>query len=206
MRGAPPLEDLADLNVAHWQSQSDQRNILHVARVPILFGAGFEATAKIVVGAGTMARSTDPAATLSYVEHSGAAIGAGRDDLKDLETQMQVMGLQLLLPSPNKTATGEIRDDVKENSQLAMMAKALEDALEGALGFMAAFEGGGEDAGGSVTVNTDFGVASRDAADLRALTEAARDGHITAATLVRELKRRGVLGDDGEGGTEAGAR
>src|SRR5262249_43981635 len=33
MCGEPPLEDLADLNVAHWQSSSDQRNILHVARV-----------------------------------------------------------------------------------------------------------------------------------------------------------------------------
>jgi hypothetical protein len=65
MTGEPPLEDLADLNVAHWQSQSDQRNILHVARVPILFGAGFdERAATLVVGAGTMARSSDPDAKL----------------------------------------------------------------------------------------------------------------------------------------------
>lgn len=33
----PPLMDLAWLNLAHWQSSSDQRHILHVARVPILF-------------------------------------------------------------------------------------------------------------------------------------------------------------------------
>ena len=33
----PPLMDLAWLNLAHWQSSSDQRHILHIARVPILF-------------------------------------------------------------------------------------------------------------------------------------------------------------------------
>ena len=38
MTAHPPLMDLAWLNLAHWQSASDQRHILHVARVPILFG------------------------------------------------------------------------------------------------------------------------------------------------------------------------
>jgi hypothetical protein len=50
------------------------------------------------------------------------------------------MGLQLLVDKPGgKTATGEIRDDARENSQLASMAAALEDALEHAFGFMAEF-------------------------------------------------------------------
>jgi len=35
MQAKPPLLDLAWLNVEHWQSASDQSNILHVARVPI---------------------------------------------------------------------------------------------------------------------------------------------------------------------------
>jgi hypothetical protein len=196
MCGEPPLEDLAYTNLAHWQSQSDQRNILHVARVPILFGAGFDDTTKVVVGAGTMARSSDPAAKLTYVEHSGAAIEAGRNDLKDLELQMQVLGLQLLMPQPKQTATGEIRDDVKENSQLAMMAKALEDALEQALSDMAEYDGMGKDAGGSLVVNTDFGIAAGATADLDTLINAARISKITNETLLKELKRRGVLSDD----------
>jgi hypothetical protein len=36
MMGISPLRDVAYLNVKHWQSQSDQDTILHVARVPIL--------------------------------------------------------------------------------------------------------------------------------------------------------------------------
>lgn len=150
MTGAPPLGELADLNVAHWQSSSDQRNLLHVARVPILFGAGFKEEAIIEVGASSMVRTSDTGATLQYVEHAGQAIGSGQKDIEHLEFQMQQCGLQLLVPNPGQTATGEIRDNVKENSPLAMMALALQDALEMSLGFMAQFEGLGPDKGGSV--------------------------------------------------------
>ncbi len=57
MVGSPPLEKLAELNVAHWQSQSDQRNILHVARVPILFASGIGEDTQLNVGASEMIRA-----------------------------------------------------------------------------------------------------------------------------------------------------
>lgn len=196
MTGEPPLEDLADLNVAHWQSQSDQRNILHVARVPILFGAGFDDKDTISVGANTMARSSDKDAKLTWVEHTGAAIDSGDKDLQNLEFQMQTQGLQLLVPQPGgKTATGEVHDDVKENSALAMMAGALEDALELALEFMAEYRGLGEEKGGSIVVNKDFGILAGAAADVPNIISAT-DTVIDKETAINELKRRGFLSDD----------
>lgn len=194
MTGAPPLSDLAELNAAHWASSSDQRNILTVARCPVLFGAGFTSDDQVVIGASTMIRTSDPAARLSYVEHTGAAIGAGRQDLIDLETQMQAMGLQLLIPNPGQTATGEIRDNAKERSALDAMAGALEDALEQALGFMAEFAGLGQDKGGSLTVNRDFGLIG--GADTTTLLNAVNAGQISRETFWLELKRRNVLADD----------
>ncbi|MCB1745188.1 MAG: DUF4055 domain-containing protein, partial [Gammaproteobacteria bacterium] len=201
MTGAPPLADLADLNVAHWQSSSDQRNILHVARVPILVGSGFEEADQIAVGASSMIRTTNPSATLKYVEHSGAAIGAGRDELKDLEFQMQAQGLQLLVPQPgSQTATGEIRDDVKERSQLATMAAALQDVLEVALGYMAEFIGESR-GGGSVAINSDFGVSP--VGDFTMLLNAVNSDQISRTTFWREAMRRGVLADDFDPDIEA---
>jgi hypothetical protein len=195
--GEPPLEDLADLNVAHWQSQSDQRNILHVARVPILFGAGFQEEDTIEIGASRMVRSSTVGTTLEYVEHSGQAIESGDKDLKNLEFQMQTQGLQLLIPQPGgKTATGEVHDDAIENSQLAMMATALQDALEWSFGFMADYLTLGKDKGGSLKVNKDFGILAGAAADVPNILAAKRDGTIDAATAINELKRRGFLSDD----------
>jgi hypothetical protein len=195
MVGKPPLQDLADLNVAHWQSDSDQRNILHVARVPILFGAGFPDDAKLVIGSASLTRATDVNAKLSYVEHSGAAIGSGRDDIKDLEFRMQAMGLQLLVPQPKQTATGEVRDDAKENSRLSQWADALKDGLENALVFMAKLGGLGND-GGSVVVNKDFGVSARGAVDIQAIIAAHAAGLMSRETALREFLRRGFISDD----------
>lgn len=200
MSGAPPLEGLAEINVTHWQSGSDQRNILHVARVPILFGAGLADTEDLVVGAASMFRASRPDATLAYVEHSGKAIEAGRADLKDLELQMQVMGLQLLIPTPGQTATGEIRDDAKENSPLTMMVTALQDALESAFGFMAQFLK--EKSGGSIGVNKDFGVKAGAGADLQLLLDMAKAGKLSLETLWSEFKRRNVLSDSFDMDTE----
>lgn len=200
MKGEPPLEDLADLNVAHWQSQSDQRTILHVARVPILFFAGGGDDAVAAIGPNSMFRSKNVAARLEYVEHSGAAITAGAEDIKTLEFQMQVQGLQLLVPNPGQTATGEIRDDAKENSPLAMMAMALGDALESALGLMAEYVG--LDQGGSVDVNTDFGVGTGTGIDLANLTNGATAGGISWQTWREEMKRRDILADSFDEETE----
>lgn len=196
MIGEPPLEDLADLNVAHWQSSSDQRNILHVARVPILFGAGLQADMELSIGANTMVKANDPGAKLEWVEHTGAAISAGQADLDKLEFQMQVQGLQLTMPiKGGQTATGELRDEAKENSPLAMMATALQDALECAFEMMAEYAGLGKDAGGSLIVNTDFGSGSGDIAEIQYLTQAMLAGKIDLETYLNELKRRGVLAD-----------
>lgn len=193
MRGKPPLAKLAELNVAHWQSSSDQRNIVHVARVPILFWAGRQENDKLTVGVNSVVYSNDPNAKLTYVEHTGAAINSGRDDLKDLEFQMQTMGLQLLTPQPGgKSATGEIHDEQKENSPLAMMANALQDALERAYEYMAMFKGLAK--AGSLRVNKDFGI-QLGAASLQDLTAMVRAGLISKETFWMECQRRGVLSD-----------
>lgn len=194
-QGVSPLADLADVNLAHWQSQSDQRNILHVARVPILFGAGLADTGPLEIGAARMIRASDPGATLRYVEHSGAAIGSGHEDLKDLEFQMQTLGLELLIPRPGgQTATGAAIDQARMNAPLTMMASALKDALEQSFGFMATFAG--LPSGGSLVVNTDFGTGLNGAADGTVLLQAVTAGALSRATFLREMKRRGVLSED----------
>lgn len=190
----PMLDDLADINIAHWQSQSDQRNILHYARVPILFGAGVNES-EIVIGSNSAVMAETPDAKLQWVEHSGAAIDAGRQDLKDLEFQMETFGLQLLTARPGaQSATGEALDANKETSILAMTADQLQDALEQALAVMARL--GGVDAQPSVVINKDFGVTMMTAQDITALLSAVTTGNLSRQTFIEELARRGVIRSD----------
>jgi len=193
--GEPVLEDLADVNIAHWQSQSDQRNILHFARVPILHAAGRNSDdGPLTISASQAVSSGDYQAKLEWVEHSGQAIGAGRQDLKDLEFQMETLGLQLLVRVA-QTATGAALDAAKETSGLAMMADSLKDALEQALAWAADYGGLGEQSI-TLSVNKEFGVSMMTAQEVTALLSAVNTGNMSRETLIEEMKRRGVLRSD----------
>lgn len=200
MEASPPLEDLADKNIEHWQSASDQRNILHVARVPILFGKDIQKTDDegnpVEIGANRMiigGASSD----LKYVEHTGAAINAGRQDLQDIEDQMAVLSYEPLLPKSGLvTATAKSIDAAEANSVLQAMTISLGDTIELCFGFLSVFLGRNKTEGGSVRVNDDFGLSLRDATDLQALIQMREKREITQETLLVESKRRRLLSDD----------
>lgn len=136
MTAVPPLLDMADKNVEHWQSSSDQRSILHTARVPIFAISGVGDDDTIEIGAKTFLR-LPTGAEAKYVEHTGAAIEAGRNDLKDLEEQMRAMGAELLVASEvASTATQNNIENGDAKCQLQRMTQGLEDTLDNALDLM----------------------------------------------------------------------
>lgn len=201
LAGEPLLDDLADINIAHWQSQSDQRNVLHAARVPILFGNKVPVD-NIVIGSNTAVLADSDGAELKWVEHTGKAIESGRQDLKDLEFQMEAFGLQLLAAKPSaQSATGEALDAQKETSILAMTADALRDALEQALAWMCQI--GGLDATPTAQVNSDFGISTLTPQEVASLLQAYRDGLLSGETVVSEFARRGFVRSDVTAADEA---
>jgi hypothetical protein len=138
MTAMPPLEDLADLNIKHWQSQSDQDSLLHTARVPILARIGLQDDPETQAKIGKSIHDLPAGADMKYVEHSGAAIGSGRDSLQDLKEDMRSMGAELLVLQPgDRSATGEALDSAKSQSQLQQMATNLGDFLDEVLDIMA---------------------------------------------------------------------
>lgn len=206
MMGTPWLEDIAQLNVAHWQSDSDQRNLLHIARVPILFATGFgdeDTQFSLSVGSNTFLKGPS-SAKLSYVEHSGKGIDAGRNDLKDLEERIQFLGLEAMMkrPSGDITATQSAIDSSESNSSLGMVSQELENTLEEMLDFFAMWMELGDDSGGSLTVFKDFGIEMADAADIEILLKAKQAGEISQLTFLKEIKRRGLLAEDFDPQTE----
>jgi hypothetical protein len=205
MKGRPWLEDIAYLNVAHWQSDSDQRNLLHIARVPILFAKGFgdeDTQFELSIGSNSFLRGPS-SADLKYVEHSGQGIEAGRNDLKDIEERIQLLGMETMMkkPSGNTTATEKAIDSADANSALGMVSQELENALEEMLDYFAKWMELG-DTGGSLTVFKDFGIEVADSSDIEILLKAKMQGEISQVTFLKELKRRGLLADDFDPQTE----
>jgi hypothetical protein len=194
----PPLEDLAYLNVAHWQSSSDQRNILHYARVPILFGKLIGEEGKepdqIPIAPTRMIVSRHEGADLKFVEHSGAAIESGRQDLADLEDKMSLYGLQLLMPRTGDiTATDRALSSAENDSTLKSWALMFQDAVEQALYFTAQLIGLKGDVGGEATVHSEFRLM--ESADADVLLRAAIAKVIPIRVAIEEFIRRGMISD-----------
>lgn len=195
MIGAPPLLNLAYMNVEHWQSKSDQQTILHVARVPILFTKMLGNDTEITVGANTAVKAESPEADMKFVEHTGKAIDAGRLSLLDLEDQMRQAGAELLVIKPgNITESQTLADNEQGACALQRIAGDLEDALDAALQLMADWVG--EPEGGHVTVFKDFGAATLAEASAELLQKMNVAGTLSDETLFEEMQRRGMIRPD----------
>lgn len=204
MCGQAPLLDLAYLNVKHWQSQSDQDTLMHVARAPILVMVGADDETGLTVG-GAAAVKLPMGAELKYVEHTGAAIAAGAKSLDDLEQQMVQTGAELLVKQVGgrRTATESQTDAEANKSDLQRLAENFEDALNQALYYMAQFAGLGD--GGSVKLYSDYGTGTMSEASAVLVQNLQLSGLLTKKTAIEELQRRGVLSDDIDPETEIAA-
>jgi hypothetical protein len=192
----PPLEDLAYLNLAHWQSTSDQNNILHFTRLPILFGKKITDANKlsqIELGPNRMIHSDSVESDLKYVEHQGASIEAGHANLVDLETKMALFGLQLLMPNTgNVTATERALSSGESDSTLRGWALEFNDFVEQTLLYTAMYLG--SKFGGTSEVNTDF--RWMQTMDAEVLLRAAQFRILPKQLVFEELRRRGILNSD----------
>lgn len=191
--GKPPLLDLAYLNIAHWQSVSDQRHILKVSRFPILAcsGATAQDSDPVVVGPNKILYNPDPSGRFYYVEHTGTAIQSGENELKELEQQMSNYGAEFLKKkSGSQTATARALDSAEALSDLSGMVMVFEDAVSIALWYTALWIG--LDDGGTVELLKDFN-NERIAINLDNLDKARQRKDISRKTYLQALVNEGVL-------------
>lgn len=198
MLSKPPLLDLVNMNIAHWQSMSDQIAVLTVARFPMLAasggldGGGESGESEVIVGPKALLESRDPAGRVYYVEHSGKAIASGRTDLMDLEEKMAKYGAEYLTKKPGRqTATARSLDSAEATSPLQDMVHRFVDSVNLVLQYVADWSG--LETGGTVDLNTDFGLSGQDTAALQTLLETSRNRDISREAFLRELQRYNVL-------------
>ena len=199
MSGRCAHSELAQLNLEHWQSSSDQSHILHVARVPRLFakGLGDEGRQSIIDhGVSSFIVSDNDAADAKWIEHNGRSIEAGERQLADLEQQMKLAAMDPMTHVPgSETATAKAIDTAKSNSKLKDWALGLKDGLENAMMIAAEWMGNPEP-GLSLDVRTEFNLSLTANTDFQHLKELNTLGKISDKTLLLEAQRLGKLNDD----------
>lgn len=197
MMAEPPLEPLAETNLTHFQSSSDQRNILHTARVGFILATGFGNTELegLEIGSNRVVTTSNSDADMKYVEHTGEAINSGKDDLQSLENQMNALGASIVSDkSGDRQTVGARRIDQAQSMSLLQLsirstAKMIEDA------FMIAGLWLGVDASEvKVTIGDDMSLPNEPNPTNAWLSM--KDGPITDEEWFNEGKRRGIIRAD----------
>lgn len=200
MLGMPPLLSLADLNIKHWQHQSDQDDSARFARKRLLVFIGLTSDDTVTI-ASDMALRLPPNADAKVVQGSHEAVTVGRSELEALEQQMIQTGAELLVATPGQRTATEAANDAEANkSMLQRIVESFEDALDLALQYTADWIKAGE--GGSVSLFKDFAAASLTDASAQLVMQMGQLNWITKETALKEQQRRGVLSPDLDVATE----
>ncbi|QPB42214.1 DUF4055 domain-containing protein [Rodentibacter haemolyticus] len=193
MLGETPLLELAYLNIKHFQSQSDQDNILNTARVPLLVRVGINNEHPVKIGGSLI--DVPQNGDLRYVEHSGNAITAGQESLKELESQMRVAGAKLLDKTVLAMTDSQARDEQgKEISQLRLYANQFEDALDLALEYVGNWLGIQQVGSVEISGNIDSDFDPNQSMDT--VIKLQNAGTLSKQTTFEEAKRRGLISDN----------
>ena len=168
----PPMIDLCDVNLRHYQTASDYAHALHIAMVPILFGKGFgEEELLIGPNSAVVIEDIEAGATLEWVETAGTALGSARQALLDMQEQMARLGLGMLERQSRSAETAEAKrqESAQQNSALENAVASLEDGLAMALWYTAQFMG--EKDGGKIEFGSTLAVTPQAAKGPRRDTE-----------------------------------
>nr|DAK42636.1 MAG TPA: portal [Caudoviricetes sp.] len=197
----PPLMELAYLNVKHWQSQSDQDNITNIARVPLLAIYSNDEVKQLSIGGSAIHLPID--SSMQFVEHSGQAISSGVESLKDLEEQMKTAGAKLLTKTALAMTDSQARDEAgKEISQLRLLANRFEDAIDLALEYTGHWLGIAKEQVGNVQISGNIENDLDPSTSMASVIQLRNAGVISNQSTFDEAKRRGLLADGLEWGTE----
>lgn len=200
MTAVPALEDLAWLNLAHWQSSSDQRSILRFARTGLWVFTGIDEEEmkkqKVTLGPNGRFMTANADAKVSVVEHSGSAIGAGQADLDKTEQQMQVLGLQPFFKlTGGATATEKIIDENRSETEVQSWIRIVEKMIYNSYAMAAKWVNEKLPDSFGVNIYSNFVLDTLAARDLKMLLDMRVSGNLDEQTFVEEVKRRGLFAE-----------
>lgn len=143
----PPLLDLALVNIRHYQDYSDYRTGKQKAALITPYAvnravAPGDEGQPVVIGFDAFVDLNENG-SFGFAEPSGNALASHRDALEDTKKEMAWLGIAALMPTNENTASKSTAEATMDNaastSELASIARTLQDAAELSLGFLAQY-------------------------------------------------------------------
>ena len=196
MESRPPMEDIAELNLKAYQTQSDLDNQLHISAVPMLAFYGFPQSAEEVSSGPGEAIAFPADGRAEYIESKGTSFNAQFQRLTQIESQINELGLAAVLGQKLSAETAEAKtiDRSQGDSTMQVVAQQTQDMIDNCLIFHAKYLS--DNLSGSCFVNRDFLASRLDPQEIGSLLQLFTSGTITQETLLKQLHEGEVLGDE----------
>ena len=196
LESLPPLADIAELNLQHYQVQSDLQNQLHISAVPMLALFGFPAAAEEISAGPGEAMALPEGSDARYIEPAGNSYDAQFRRIQQIESQINELGLAAVLGAKlvGETAEAKRIDRSQGDSTMMVIAQQMQDMIDNCLRFHADYME--ESRPGSCLVNRDFMGTRLEPQEIQALLQLYTAGTITQETLLLQLEAGEILGDD----------
>ena len=191
----PPLLDIANLNITHYQRQADLIHALHIAAMPTLVLEGWDDTTGSATMGVNYAIAMQPGNKAYYVQADATSFDAQMNELQSLEQQMSTLGVTKLFGQKFVAESAEAKriDQAQSNSVLSIISQELESALNQAFAFAAQYVGLEPP---EVTIDRDFDFYRLIGQDVAVLTQLTQLGKISDSMLLEILRRGEILPDN----------
>ena len=195
LRSQPPLLDIANLNITHYQRQADLIHALHIAAMPTLVLEGWDDT----LGSATMgvnyAIAMTPGNKAYYVQADATSFDAQMSELESLEMQMSTLGVTKLLGQKFVAESAEAKriDQAQGNSVLSIISQELESALNQAYQLAARYVGIEPP---TIRIDRDFDYYRLIGQDISVLADLNDRGKISDELMLEIFRRGEVLPDN----------
>ena len=196
MESRPPMEDIAELNLKAYQTQSDLDNQLHISAVPMLAFFGFPQTSEEVSAGPGEAIAFPSEGRAEYIESKGTSYDAQFRRLDQIADQINNLALAAVLGQKLSAETAESKriDRSQGDSTMQVVAQQMQDLIDNSLIYHAKYLN--DSAPGSCFVNRDFLAARLDPQEIGSLLQLYTSGTISQETLLKQLHEGEVLGDE----------
>jgi hypothetical protein len=191
----PGLLDIANLNITHYQRQSDLIHALHIAAMPTLVLEGYSQDSSEATIGVNYALGMEPGHKAYYVQSDATSFDAQMNELQSLEGQMSTLGITKLFGQKFVAESAEAKriDQAQSNSVLAIISQELESALNQAFKLAAQYVGMEPPV---ITIDRDFDYYRLIGQDVAVLAQLNESGKISDETLLKILQHGEILPED----------
>jgi hypothetical protein len=195
LRSLPPLLDIANLNLTHYQRQADLIHALHIAAMPTLVLEGWDDTTGTATMGVNYAIAMQPGNKAYYVQADATSFNAQMEELKSLEGQMSSLGVTKLFGQKFVAESAEAKriDQAQSNSVLSIISQELESALNQAFAFASRYVGIEPP---TVRIDRDFDYYRLIGQDVSVIAQLNENGKISNETMLEILRRGEILPDN----------